>query len=82
MLEILLIKKVLDELIVIAPVIAVQGNNGSVELEITDYIEIFNFKIVLNHGTRLSNDFSKLYDFGKSCGADILITGHTHKPHR
>ncbi len=47
----------------------------------TECIQIHNFKIVLNHGTRFSNNFDKLCGFAKSHDADILVTGHTHKVH-
>lgn len=73
--------KVLDELADIAPVIAVKGNNDKFDLKDVECINVFDFKIVLTHGTYLSGDFDKLYEFGKDYGADILITGHTHKSH-
>ena len=74
-------QKVLDELSTIAPVIAVKGNADDLDLNSTESILVNNFKIVLNHGVDLSDDYDKLYEFGKAQGADIVITGHTHKPH-
>ena len=74
-------QKVLDELEQSAPVIAVKGNNDKLDLNETETIEIGNLKIVINHGTRLSSDLGKLYDFAVENDADILITGHTHRPH-
>ena len=74
-------KKVLDELGEIAPVIAVLGNNDKLDLNKTEIIEIENFKIGINHGTSYSDDFEKLYKLAIKLDADVLITGHTHKPH-
>lgn len=74
-------QKVIDEMESIAPVIAVLGNNDKLNLNKTEIIEAENFKIAVNHGTRYSNDFDKLYAFANELDADILITGHTHKPH-
>ena len=74
-------QKVLDELSTISPVIAVKGNADTLDLNPTEIILVNNFKIALNHGVGLSDDFDKLYDFGKEQKADIVITGHTHKPH-
>ena len=73
--------KVLDELENIAPVIAVKGNNDRFDLEDVRCIDVHDFKIVLTHGTYLSDDFDRLYEFGTSHDADVLITGHTHKSH-
>lgn len=74
-------QNVLSDLEKMAPVIAVKGNNDRFELNETEIIDVHNFKIVLNHGTRFSNDFDRLYEFGASHSADIVITGHTHKIH-
>lgn len=74
-------QKVLDELEKIAPVIAVAGNNDRLDLNRTEIIEAENFRIVVNHATSYSNDFDKLKRFASKHDADILITGHTHKPH-
>ena len=74
-------QKVIDELEKITPVIAVLGNNDKLDLNETEVIELENFKIAVNHGTRYSNDLDKLYKLASYLNADILITGHTHKPH-
>ena len=74
-------QKVIDELEEIAPVIAVLGNNDKLDLNETEVIELENFKIAVNHGTRYSNDFDKLSKLASDLNADVLITGHTHKPH-
>lgn len=47
----------------------------------TEILDIENFKIGINHGTRYSSDFEKLYKLAIELDVDILITGHTHKPH-
>ena len=74
-------EKVLDELQEITEVIAVAGNNDKLKLNKTEIIEALNFKIAVNHATDYSNDFKKLKDFASKHNADILVTGHTHKPH-
>lgn len=74
-------QKVLDEPESVAPVVAVSGNNDKLSLNKTEIINIENFKIAVNHATNYSADFDKLYSFAKKLDADILITGHTHKPH-
>ena len=74
-------QKVLDELGEIAPVFAVKGNNDKFELKEWETIQIHNFKILLTHGTKFSDDFNRLYEFGKSNGADIVVSGHTHRIH-
>ena len=65
----------------IAPVTAVKENNDKIDFNPIGSISVHNFKIVLNHGTDFSRNFDKLYEFGKSYGADILIASHTHKIH-
>lgn len=74
-------EKVLDELRKIAPVIAVAGNNDKLDLNKTEIIEAENFKIAINHATNYSDDFKKLKRFASKHNADILVTGHTHRPH-
>ena len=74
-------QKVIDSLGEIAPVIAVLGNNDKLDLNKTEVIEIENFKIGINHGTSYSNDFDKLYKLAINLDVNVLITGHTHKPH-
>lgn len=74
-------QKVIDELETIAPVIAVLGNNDKLDLNKTEVIELENFKIAINHGTRYSNDFDKLNKLAHKLDVNVLITGHTHKPH-
>ena len=74
-------RKVIDELESIAPVIAVLGNNDKLDLNETEVLDAGNFKIAVNHGTNYSDDFDRLYKFAVKLGVDVLITGHTHKPH-
>ena len=74
-------KKVIDELGKIAPVIAVLGNNDNLDLNKTEVRDIENFKIGINHGTSYSNDFDKLYKLAIKLDVNVLITGHTHRPH-
>ena len=74
-------KKVLEELEKIAPVTAVLGNNDKLNLNKTEIINAENFKIGINHGTSYSDDFDKLYKLAGKLEVDVLITGHTHKPH-
>ena len=74
-------QKVIDELESVAPVTAVLGNNDKLDLNKTEVIEVENFKIVINHGTNYSDDFDKLNKLANEFEADVLITGHTHRPH-
>lgn len=74
-------QRVIDELEEIAPVIAVLGNNDKMDLNESEVIEVENFKIAINHGTKSSNDFDKLSKLAHNLHADVLITGHTHRPH-
>ena len=74
-------KKVIDELESTAPVIAVLGNNDKLDLNKTEIIDAENFKIGINHGTYYSDDFEKLFKFASKLNVNVLITGHTHRPH-
>jgi hypothetical protein len=67
---------VLDDLNRIAPVIAVLGNNDKLNLEKQEIIEIEDKKILLVHGHKIDD----LYEFGMKCGADIVVSGHSHEP--
>ena len=73
--------KVLDELELMAPVTAVLGNNDRQDLDRTEVIDVGNFRIAVNHATSYSADFEKLHKFALKMGADVVITGHTHRPH-
>ena len=64
-----------------APVTAVLGNNDRLDLNRTEVIEVGNFRIAINHATIYSADFEKLHRFALKMGADVVITGHTHRPH-
>ncbi len=74
-------EKVIRELESVAPVVVVLGNNDLLDLNKTEIIEAGNFRIVVNHATSYSNDFEKLLKFASKTDADVLVTGHTHKPH-
>ena len=79
-------QKVLDKLNQIAPTIAVEGNNDrtrkTINLKPYEIIEIDELKILLIHGDKLpSRNFEKYCEFAQKHNADILISGHTHKPH-
>jgi hypothetical protein len=74
-------QKVIDELEALAPVIAVLGNNDKLDLNETEVIDVENFRIAINHGTKYSSDFDKLSKLSLELNADVLITGHTHRPH-
>lgn len=69
------VQDVLDDLSKIAPVIAVLGNNDNLDLEKYELIEAQDKKILLVHG-----DKKDLYESGLKYGADIVVSGHTHKP--
>ncbi|MBR5504046.1 MAG: metallophosphoesterase [Methanobrevibacter sp.] len=77
---------VLDELSQKAPTIAVEGNNDrthkTLDLNPIEIIEISDLKILLTHGDKLpSGKFNKYHEFAQKHDADILISGHSHKPH-
>ena len=69
------VQDVLDDSSKIAPVIAVLGNNDNLDLEKYELIEAQDKKILLVHG-----DKKDLYESGLKYGADIVVSGHTHKP--
>ena len=60
---------------------AVLGNNDRLDLDRTEVIDVGNFRIAVNHATSYSADFEKLHKFALKMGADVVITGHTHRPH-
>ena len=77
---------VLDTLNQIAPTIAVEGNNDrtrkALDLKPLEIIEISDLKIALVHGDKLpSRNFNKYCEFTQKHNCDILISGHTHRPH-
>ena len=79
-------QKVLDSLNQIAPTIAVEGNNDrnrkTLDLSPLKIIETNDLKILLVHGDKLpSGKFDKYFKFAQKNDVDILISGHTHKPH-
>ena len=74
-------KKVIDELEKIAPVKTVLGNNDKLDLNKTEIFDIGNFKTGINHGTNYSDNFDKLYKLAGKLDVNILVTGHTHRPH-
>ena len=67
---------VLDDLNKIAPVIAVLGNNDKLDLKKHEIIDVEEKKILLVHGHKIDD----LYEFGLECGADVVVSGHTHVP--
>lgn len=69
------VQDVLDDLNKIAPVIAVLGNNDKLDLKKHEIIEIKEKKILLVHGDKID-----LYGSGLKYEADIVVSGHTHRP--
>ena len=69
-------QEVLDDLKKIAPVIAVLGNNDKLDLKKHEIIEVEDKRILLVHGDKIKD----LYEFGLKYGADIVVSGHTHRP--
>lgn len=67
---------VLNDLKKIAPVVAVLGNNDKLDLNKHEIIEIGDKTILLVHGDKIK-DWPAL---GLKYGADIVVSGHTHKP--
>ncbi|MDO5859111.1 MAG: metallophosphoesterase family protein [Methanobrevibacter sp.] len=74
-------RKVIEELEEISAVVAVLGNNDKLDLNESEVIETESFRIAVNHGTRYSSDFDKLSGLAGKLDADVLVTGHTHRPH-
>lgn len=69
-------QEVLNDLNKIAPVIAVLGNNDNLDLNKHEIIEVLHKRILLVHGDKIKN----LYEFGLKYGADIVVSGHSHRP--
>lgn len=67
---------VLNDLKKIAPVVAVLGNNDKLDLNKHEIIEIDDKTILLVHGDKIKD----LPALGLKYGADIVVSGHTHKP--
>lgn len=67
---------VLNDLKKIAPVVAVLGNNDKLDLNKHEIIEIADKTILLVHGDKIKD----LPALGLKYGADIVVSGHTHKP--
>ena len=67
---------VLNDLKKIAPVVAVLGNNDKLDLNKHEIIEIGDKTILLVHGDKIKD----LPALGLKYGADIVVSGHTHKP--
>ncbi|WP_407381045.1 metallophosphoesterase family protein [Methanobrevibacter sp.] len=74
-------EKVIHELESAAPVVAVLGNNDKLDFNKTEIVEAGNFRIAVNHATSYSDDFEKLLKFALKMDADVVVSGHTHKPH-
>lgn len=76
--------QVIAELEEIAPVKAVQGNMDRIfsdEIPKSQLIEVEDFKIGLNHGVVYpKGDTLQLKYIAMELGANIFISGHTHKP--
>ena len=76
--------KVIEELELIAPVMAVQGNmdraNG-IDLPKAKIIEVEGLKIGLIHGEVYPRaDSTQLIYLAKELDVDILVSGHSHQP--
>ena len=67
---------VLNDLKKVAPVVAVLGNNDKLVLNKHEIIEIGDKTILLVHGDKIKD----LHALGLKYGADIIVSGHTHKP--
>lgn len=67
---------VLNDLKKIAPVVAVLGNNDKLDLNKHEILEIGDKTILLLHGDKIKD----LRALGLKYGADIIVSGHTHKP--
>lgn len=72
------------ESLVDCPVEAVCGNNDFYcDIEGEKVIDINGYKVFLSHGHTygVSYDIDRIKEVGKQYGADIVMFGHTHRPH-
>jgi uncharacterized protein len=74
--------KVIDELELIAPVLAVQGNMDSTEvssaLPILDSLKVFDWKIGVMHNPSVNNGFNQMRKLAQQHSFDVFVYGHTH----
>jgi putative phosphoesterase len=70
---------ILDRLSALAPVTAVRGNNDfgswAEELHETEFVRVGEVGIYVIH------DLALLYIESSASGIDVIVSGHSHKPH-
>jgi uncharacterized protein len=67
-------------------VVGVRGNMdgaGGDEFERTAFLQVHDFLFMITHGDRqrAHDDLQGLYGEGRERGADVVVFGHTHRPH-
>lgn len=70
---------VLSELLRLAPLIAVRGNNDT-EAWALDYAEQQRLRFTSGHGLHLLHDLKTLDGDPAQSGIQIVVSGHTHRP--
>lgn len=82
----LVVAEVLDELQLLAPVVAVAGNNDSPELAerlgLTRLLTLDGYSIGLAHGHVGKGKATVDRALSHFPGADCVVFGHSHKPYR
>lgn len=75
---------VLEELMQIAPVVAVLGNMDSSELQKIlpkiRYVDVYQWKIGVLHNIRESFQNRKIIALMKEQNCNVIVHGHTHRP--
>ena len=73
---------VMDELELIAPVLAVRGNSDGLDvaksLPKLDSLKVFDWKIGVIHDQNILDGLDSISEIAKANGFDVFVYGHTH----
>jgi len=73
---------VMDELELIAPVLAVRGNSDGLDvakaLPKLDSLKVFDWKIGVIHDQNILDGLDSMSEIAKANGFDVFVYGHTH----
>jgi uncharacterized protein len=76
---------VVDDLEMLAPVLAVHGNMDGPEVSSVlpeiNSLKIFDWKIGVVHDPKVFDGSGKMVEIAKQNGFDVLVFGHTHSSH-
>ncbi len=78
-------KDTLDSLLEASKVRAVKGEDDYMNLPEQDLVQVEKMKFGVVHGHRMEGEdemSEELMEFADMLKADVLVTGHTHKPFR